>query len=194
MPAVPPPAPLLAALNALLATQPAARARLAGHAGKVVRLVLPGLNLDLGVDAEGGFTTAPAEGEAALRLTPDPAALPRWLGGGTLNELFRAEGDGVLAADLARALADFDWVLALRPWLGDIAASRVDAFLRGFVPWRDTTLQSAGRNLAEYAVHEAGLLADPQAIRAFVAEVDALREDADRLQARLRHLEARRRV
>lgn len=193
MPAVPPPAPLLAALNALLVTQPAARARLAGHAGKVLRLALPGINLDLGVDAEGGFTAAPAEGEAALHLTPDPAALPRWLGGGTLNELFRAEGDGVLAADLARALADFDWVLALRPWLGDIAASRVDAFLRGFAPWRDTALQSAGRNLAEYAVHEAGLLADPQAIRAFVTEVDALREAADRLQARLRHLEARRR-
>lgn len=193
MPAVPPPAPLLAALNALLVTQPAARARLAGHAGKVLRLVLPGVNLDLGVDAEGGFTAAPAQSEAALRLTPDPAALPRWLGGGTLNELFRAEGDGVLAADLARALADFDWVLALRPWLGDIAASRVDAFLRGFAPWRDSTLQSAGRNLAEYAVHEAGLLADPQAIRAFVAEVDALREASDRLQARLRHLEARRR-
>ncbi|KAF0101313.1 MAG: hypothetical protein FD187_3124 [bacterium] len=189
MPAVPPPAPLLAALNALLVTQPAARARLSGHAGKVLRLVLPGVNLDLGVDAEGGFTAAPAEGEAALRLTPDPTALPRWLGGGTLNELFRAEGDGVLAADLARALADFDWVLALRPWLGDIAASRVDGFLRALGPWREQAMTSAGRNLAEYAVHEAGLLADPHAIRAFVAEVDTLREAADRLEARLRLLE-----
>ncbi len=192
MPAVPPPAPLLAALDALLATQPAARARLAGHAGKIVRLVLPGVNLDLAVDDGGGLTAAPAAGEVALRLTPEPAALPRWLTGGTLNELFRAEGDGLLAADLARALADFDWVLALRPWLGDIAASRVDAFLRALAPWRQQAMTSAGRNLAEYAVHEAGLLADPHAIRAFVAEVDALREAADRLQARLELLEIRR--
>lgn len=184
--------PLLAALNPLLATQPAASARLANHAGRVIRLALPGVNLDLAVQETGGFMAAPAESEPALVLTPDPAALPHWLTGGSLNELFRSEGDGVLAADLARALADFDWVLALRPWLGDIAASRVDQFLRGFGPWRDKTLESAGRNLAEYAVHEQAMLADPHAIRAFVAEVDALREAADRLEARLKLLEAKR--
>lgn len=196
MPASPAPSPLLtpllAALNPLLATQPAASARLANHAGRVIRLALPGVNLDLAVRETGGFMAAPAESEPALVLTPDPAALPRWLTGGSLNELFRSEGDGVLAADLARALADFDWVLALRPWLGDIAASRVDGFLRGLKPWGEKALEAAGRNLAEYAVYEEAMLADPHAIRAFVAEVDALREAADRLEARLKLLEAKR--
>lgn len=187
-----PAAPLLAALAALLATQPAAAARLSAHAGKRVRLALPGMGLDLEIAADGSFTAAAAAASADLTLTPDPTALPRWLAGGSLNQLFRSEGDGVLAADLARALADFDWVLALRPWLGDIAASRVDAVLRALGPWRDTTLQSAGRNLAEYAVHEQALLAEPYAVRAFVAEVDALREAADRLEARLRLLESAR--
>jgi len=191
MPASPALSPLLAALNPLLATQPSAKSRLAGHAGKVVRLALPGINLDLALDETGAFMPAPVESEPALVLIPDPTALPRWLTGGSLNELFRSEGDGVLAADLARALADFDWVLALRPWLGDIAASRVDGFLRGFGPWREKTLDAAGRNLAEYAVHEANLLADPHAVQAFVAEVDALREATDRLEARLKLLEAK---
>lgn len=184
--------PLLAALNPLLATQPAASARLANHAGRVIRLALPGVNLDLAVQETGGFMAAPAESEPALVLTPDPAALPRWLTGGSLDELFRSEGDGVLAADLARALADFDWVLALRPWLGDIAASRVDGFLRGLGPWRDKTLDSAGRNLAEYAVYEQAMLAEPQAVHDFIRDVDDLREAADRLQARLKLLEAQR--
>lgn len=185
-------APLLAALNALLATQPASRARLAGHGGKAVRLALPGTNLDLALDDTGAFGAAPAQAEPAVTLTPDLAALPLWLADGKLNQLFQVRGDGLLAADLSGALADFDWVLALRPVLGDIAASRVDMFLRGLGPWREQALESAGRNLAEYAVYEQAMLAEPAAVREFIAEVDGLREAADRLEARLKFLEARR--
>jgi ubiquinone biosynthesis protein UbiJ len=184
--------PLLATLNSLLATQPSAKARLAGHAGKVVRFALPGLNLDLALEESGAFTPAPAEAEPHVTLTPEPAALPLWLANGKMNDLFRVQGDGLLASDLSGALADFDWVLALRPYLGDIAASRVDLFLRGLGPWREKTLESAGRNLAEYAVYEQAMLAEPHAVRAFVAEVDALREAADRLEARLKLLETNR--
>lgn len=183
--------PLLAALNPLLASQPAARARLAGHAGKTLRIILPVAPLDLSLDEEGGFIAAPEGAVADLTLTPDPTALPRWLTGGTLNDLFRVDGDGALGSDLGAALAGFDWVLALRPWLGDIAASRVDQFLRGFGQWGRGAAESAGRNLAEYAVHEQALLADPLAIHDFIAEVDALREAADRLEARLKLLETR---
>jgi ubiquinone biosynthesis protein UbiJ len=184
--------PLLNTLNRLLASQPAARVRLARHAGKGVRLDLPGVKLALSLDDSGDFRAAPDDTPPALTLTPDPAALPRWLGGGSLGELFRFEGDAGLASDLAGALADFDWVLALRPYLGDIAASRVDQFLRGLAPWRQQALASAGRNLAEYAVHEQALLAEPHAVRVFIDEVDALREAADRLEARLKLLESNR--
>lgn len=184
--------PLLAALNPLLATQPSAQARLAGHAGKAVRLALPGVNLDLTLGETGAFTPAPMETDPDLTLTPELAALPLWLANGKMNDLFRIQGDGLLASDLSGALADFDWVLALRPYLGDIAASRVDLFLRGLGPWREKTLESAGRNLAEYAVYEEAMLAEPHATRAFVTEVDALREAADRLEARLKLLETNR--
>lgn len=195
--------PPLAALNALLATQPSARTRLAGHAGKLIRLALPGTDLDLAL-AEGGVFTVPAGVDAVteydhetlpepnLILTPDPAALPLWLARGEMKDLFRIRGDGLLAADLSGALVDFDWVLALRPWLGDIAASRVDRFLHALGPWREKAMESAGRNLAEYAVQEQAMLADPHAVQGFIAEVDALREAADRLEARLRLLEAKR--
>jgi len=182
---------LAAALNALLDAQPAALSRLQRHSGKTLRLALPGLPLDLALDESDRFSPVIEAAEAApnLTLTPMPSALPLLLGDGKLADLFRVEGDGLFAADLSGALADFDWVLALRPYLGDIAASRVDQFLRGVMAWREQAHEAAGRNLAEYAVYEQAMLAEPHATRAFIGEVDALREDVDRLEARLRLFE-----
>jgi len=178
-----------AALNALLDKQPTAKTRLLRHVGKCVRLVLPLLPLSLRIEGDGGFVAASPEAAADVQLFPDLSAVPQWLTGGKLGDLFRVAGDGVLAADLAHALADFDWVLALRPYLGDIAASRVDQFIQGLTGWRTQAVESAGRNLAEYAVYEQAMLAEPLAVHEFIAEVDRLREDADRLEARLVLLE-----
>ncbi len=187
---------LATALDALLDKQPTAKARLVRHVGKCVRLVLPLLPLSLRIEADGGFVAASPEAAPDVLLIPDPSAVPQWLTGGKLGDLFRVAGDGVLAADLAQALADFDWVLALRPLfgntLGDIAASRVDQFIQGLTGWRANAVESAGRNLAEYAVYEQAMLAEPLAAREFIAEVDRLREDADRLEARLALLESSR--
>ncbi len=190
---------LAAALNALLDRQPMARERLQRHAGKHIVLALPLLPLELALDAEGRFTLPGVDTEAdmlggalsSVTLTPQPAALPKWITGGTVSDLFSAEGDGLLAADLAKALADFDWVLALRPYLGDMAASRVEQALQGLTRWRSQAVESAGRNVAEYVVHEKALLAEPHALREYIADVDRLREDADRLEARLKLLEDR---
>jgi len=178
-----------AALNTLLDQQPTAKTRLVRHVGKCVRLVLPLLPLSLRIEADGGFVAASPEAAADVQLFPDLSAVPQWLTGGSLSDLFRVAGDGLLAADLAHALADFDWVLALRPYLGDIAASRVDQFLQGLTGWRTQAVESAGRNLAEYAVYEQAMLAEPFAVHEFIAEVDRLREDVDRLEVRLSLLE-----
>ncbi|MDO9226045.1 MAG: hypothetical protein Q8M09_17495 [Pseudomonadota bacterium] len=183
-----------AALNTVLDKQPTAKTRLERHVGKCVRLVLPLLPLSVRIEADGGFVAASPEAAADVQLFPDLAAVPQWLTGGKLGDLFRVAGDGVLAADLAHALADFDWVLALRPYLGDIAASRVDQFIQGLSGWRTQAVESAGRNLAEYAVYEQAMLAEPFAVREFISEVDRLREDADRLEARLALLETHRKT
>lgn len=190
-PAFLPAVALSAALNTLLDKQPAAKTRLCRHVGKCVRLALPLLPLSVRIESDGGFVATSADAAADLTLIPDPTAVPQWLTGGRMADLFRVAGDGVLATDIAHALADFDWVLALRPYLGDIAASRVDQFLQSFIGWRAEAVESAGRNLAEYAVYEQAMLAEPLAAREFIAEVDRLREDVDRLEARLALLESR---
>ncbi|OYY94284.1 MAG: hypothetical protein B7Y41_08170 [Hydrogenophilales bacterium 28-61-23] len=188
-----PESPLAAALNALLDAQPGALTRLQRHCGKTLRLALPALPLNLMLDESGRFhpATEASETEPVLILTFLPGALPLLLSGGRLADLFRIEGDGLFANDLSGALAEFDWVLALRPYLGDIVASRVDQFLRGILSWREQAHDAIGRNLAEYAVHEQAMLAEPHAARAFIGEVDALRADVDRLEARLRLLETK---
>ena len=179
---------LCAALNALLDKQPGAKSRLARHVGKCVRLSVPPLSLR--IEADGGLTAAAPDAVADVRLTPVPASLPGWFAGGKVGDLFRVEGDGLLAADLSHALADFDWVLALRPYLGDIAAARVDQLIQGVMNWRGHAAESVGRNLAEYAVYEQAWLAEPMAAREFIAAVDQLRDDVDRLEARLHLLES----
>lgn len=188
---------LCGALNTLLSRQPMAREHLLRHAGKHIVLAMPLFHIEVAINSDGRFFVPGPETEAdelagaisSVTLTPQPAALPKWITGGTVSDLFSAEGDGLLAADVAKALADFDWVLALRPYLGDIAASRVDQFLQGIHQWRSQAVESAGRNLAEYAVHEKALLAEPHAAKEFIDEVDRLREDTDRLEARLKLLE-----
>ena len=198
-PELSPAAPLAAALNALLNAQPAARERLQRHAGKRLRLALPLFPIDLQLDENSRFLPRIETGEEAsentnqaapaLTLTPQPSALPLLLSGGKLADLFHVEGDGLFASDISSALADFDWVLALRPWLGDIAASRVDQLLRGVLAWRQKAHDDTGTNLAEYAVYEQAMLAEPNAVRRFINSVDELREGVDRLEARLKMLE-----
>jgi ubiquinone biosynthesis protein UbiJ len=193
MPPALPQITLAAALNALLDAQPAALNRLQRHADKALRLALPVLPIHLALDANGRFQAAVAADAAPdLILTPLPSALPLLLHDGKLADLFHIEGDGLFAADLSGALADFDWVLALRPYLGDIVASRVDQFLRGLVSWRQQAHADSGLHLAEYAIYEQALLAEPLAARDFVNAVDCLREDVDRFAARLQHLEEKR--
>ncbi|MBK6744422.1 MAG: hypothetical protein IPG66_16245 [Hydrogenophilales bacterium] len=186
-------ATFLSLLNRLLDTQPGARARLAGHAGKTARIDLPlgGLSFSL---AEGGLLSPAAADivpDTTIRLSAD-LLMRLVLGDRTALKGAGVHGDGLLAADISTALDGFDWALALRPVVGDIAAARADQAIAGFGAWREKAHEAIGRSLAEYGVHEANMLASRPAVDRFVAEVDTLRDDVARVEARLALLEARR--
>jgi len=185
-PAMRPEAPFLALLDRQLRHQPGTCACLARHAGKGVCLRLPLLTLSFVITEAGGVAAAPAEAEAATEITLAPATLIA-LAFGERDALKGAavRGDGMLAADLSAALNAFDWVLALRPYLGDIAATRASQAIGELGAWRQQAPVSVGRALAEYATYEAGMLVDKAAVADFVAEVDALRDDVARLEARI---------
>ncbi len=182
--------PLFAALARLLATQPALRDRLLGHAGKHVRIRLPLVTTAFRITEDGTLATADPALPIATEITLPPDVLLALLAGQD-NALSKAriEGDDRLAADLLATLAEFDWALALRPAVGDMAAARAAQVIEGYGHWRGQAHEAIGRACAEYATFETGLLADPHAVRQFIAAVDELRADAARLEARLARLE-----
>jgi len=189
------PVPLFALIERLFATQPTARARLAAHAGKCVRIELPLGSLAFAVGDAGALAAAaPATTPDTVIRVAGTLLFRLALGERDALRQARIEGDGVLAADLSAALDSFDWALALRPLIGDIAAARVDQAIAGVAAWRDQAHTALGASLAEYAVHEAGLLAARPALERFLADVDTLRDDTARLAARLAVLEARQRA
>lgn len=197
---------VLAGLARLLDSQPAARAHLARHAGKRVAIHLAVLTIAFRIDPDGrpGTDTgdqADAADLAQAAETPRPDCVitlgPELLLGLLVGDRqalaqARVDGDGVLANDLSAALGDFDWGLALRPWLGDILAARTAQGIAAFGRWRHEAQDSLGQAVAEYASYEAGLLADAPSVRGFIADVDELRDAVARLEARLALLERHR--
>jgi ubiquinone biosynthesis protein UbiJ len=79
----------------------------------------------------------------------------------------------------------------LSRWIGDLAARRVSLFA-----WRALELarharRTAGENIAEYLQEEGRDLVNRTELEEFLRGVDALRETADRIEARLARLERR---
>lgn len=152
-----------------------------------------------------------ATGNAALFLRPREGGidiLNAWQGGadvtlrGSIPALlfsrFKKEGSGMpkgvsVAGDAETGqqfqrlidTLDIDWEEKLSQFIGDSAAHQVGSLLRGF---RDFTRQSAerfGDNIREYLQEETEDLPRRREVNEFLDNVDALRNDVDRLEARM---------
>ncbi|MHB1540883.1 MAG: ubiquinone biosynthesis accessory factor UbiJ [Steroidobacteraceae bacterium] len=92
--------------------------------------------------------------------------------------------------ELLRLLTpDLEEELALL--VGDVPAHRAGQLVRGTLRWSRSALDALWRDIGEYASHERRDLVSRPEGEAFLRDVDALREDVDRLAARLELLERR---
>ena len=102
-------------------------------------------------------------------------------------------GDAEIAEkfqDLLRLLSpDVEEELSLV--VGDVPAHRLGQLARGAADWTRKAAETLWRDLGEYASHERGDLVPRAEGESFLHGVDALREDVDRLAARLEQLERR---
>ena len=102
-------------------------------------------------------------------------------------------GDAELAQkfrELARLLApDPEEELSLL--LGDVAAHRIWRLARAALGWSRNAAETLLRDAGEYFSHERGDLVSREEAEQFLRGVDGLREDADRLDARLGLLQQR---
>ena len=104
------------------------------------------------------------------------------------------EGDSTLAHELAKAMAglDVDWEEQLARVVGDPIAHPVGEGLRRLARWGRRSTETLTLDLKEYLEEEARLLPTRYELADFLAAVDTLRDDVERLQARIERLAQRR--
>lgn len=188
---------LESAINTALALDPETLRRLAALEGKVIALDLEGsaVTLFLLAGADGFRLMGHYEGAPDTRLRGTPLALLR-LGAGRPGEgmfsgTVKIEGDVELGQRVQRILGglDIDWEEHLSRLTGDVVAHQVGNLVRGVLRWGEQAASRLERDLADHLQHERRDLPPRWEVDEFLAAVDVLRSDVDRLEARLRRLD-----
>jgi ubiquinone biosynthesis protein UbiJ len=192
-------ASLEAAINGVLRLDPDTRDRLAALSGKVIAVELRGLDLALYLipDRSGLNVFGRFEGEPDTILRGTPVAMARMgLARDASDALFAGEveisGDVELGQEFRDILdnLDIDWEEQLSLVTGDVVAHQVGELVRGAVAWGKKTLDTFGRDAAEYLQEESRDVPNAGEVDSFLTEVDDLRTDVDRLEARIKRLES----
>jgi ubiquinone biosynthesis accessory factor UbiJ len=157
----------------------------------------------LGVDVRGMTRLLVRSNGAVLQVTQDASApADADLSGSALSilQLTGASPEAVLQrgaveirgdADIARKyreLASFlkpDLEEELSHLIGDMPAHELGRLARGALGWGRHAAATAVRNVAEYLAHERADLVPRAEADQFSSGVDRLREDVDRLEARI---------
>jgi ubiquinone biosynthesis accessory factor UbiJ len=184
----------IALFNHLLAQQPEVRAGLAELAGRRVALVLAPLRFCGVLTEDSWLAESPGEPEATLRIAPLAALTAQLTGRPPGFDSLTQEGDRPLAQALSHRVAALRWlpVEDLSRLVGDVAAHRIEGLVRGVVGVKGQIAWRLADNWFEHLREEAPLLARSNEIRYFITAVDMLRDDAERLEKRLRRIETTR--
>lgn len=171
-----------------------ARERLAGHAGKQVRVLLPLGTIVVQIGPDGGIDSGNTDAQPDLIATLSSAAAARWLVDreGAWRAA-RVEGDTELATAISYVLANLRWDYEedLSQVVGDIAAHRIARGVQSLASWQAGTADSLARGVAEYLTEERQVLATPLRLEEFSAEVDDIRDAVERLEKRIDRLARR---
>ncbi|MBT8428768.1 MAG: SCP2 sterol-binding domain-containing protein [Gammaproteobacteria bacterium] len=190
-------------LNRLIQLDPEAGRQLAALHGRVIRVDLAGTGIQLNfVPGHDGRLQllGNIEGEPDSTLSGSPLDLIRASDSSEgSKQLFsgrvRIDGDNQGAHRFSEALAslDIDWEEQLSHLTGDIAAHEIGRAARGALHEGRRIASSGRENLSEYLTEEARMLPHRFEVEDFLAEVDTLRDDSERLAARIDLLEKRHR-
>lgn len=181
---------LIAAINHVLARQPALRDKLRTHAGKAAFIDIGVARLDLAIAADGLLQIAAVEPN--VTITIQPANLPRMLG--DMDRAFSyvtISGDADFARVISELANELRWELEeeLAPWVGDIAAVRIANAARQFLGMAKSNAKNLAENIAEYWLEENPTLLYRRAGDDFATDVARLRDDVERLSKRVEKIE-----
>jgi ubiquinone biosynthesis protein UbiJ len=187
-----------AVVNQVLALDPEGAARLAPVEGRVLLLELTGFGTRIYVVPGESrlflFGAYDAEPDCIVRGSP-VALLGMVLAEHREDAVFAGavsiDGDNRPAQVLGEVLRglDIDWEEQLSKLLGDTLAHQLMSRARAGERWAERSGDIAGQNVREYLQEEAAVLPSRAELADFLAEVDTLRDDVERLAARVQRLE-----
>lgn len=101
------------------------------------------------------------------------------------------EGDTDVAEKFAKILGavDADWEQALSQYTGSLFATRFGNFVGSTKQWLSQSSNNFLQDSADYLKEESGVLPTRVEFERLVQQNDSLRDDTDRLEARIRRLE-----
>ncbi|MBL8382806.1 MAG: hypothetical protein JNM90_07025 [Burkholderiales bacterium] len=180
------------AVNHVLEQHPWARARLAEHAGKSIRVDAAPLQLQFSITAAGNLDPAAAPAAAGVAFRIDPASAPLLVAdaGAALSRV-HVEGDADLAALVALLLREVRWDAEedASRIIGDIPAHHAMRAGRALAAWaRDASARLADMSAA-YLADEAAVLVRARSMEEFARGVAEARDQCARLEKRLALLE-----
>lgn len=189
-------AALESALNLYLGQDPESARRSAALQGKVIALSITGTGLTLYFlpDADGLQVLGHYEGDIDTRLSGSPLGFARLGLDRREDALFQGavkiDGDTAVGQQFQELLAgtDWDWEEQLSRVTGDVFAHQAGRLAaRAARLWRDSR-ETLAADCSEFLQEEARLLPTRIEVAYFLDAVDRLRDDTERLAARVERL------
>ncbi|ADJ29022.1 ubiquinone biosynthesis accessory factor UbiJ [Nitrosococcus watsonii] len=191
-------APIEALVNASLRLDPDTLAQVAAISGQCIAVELRGLDLKVFIEptASGILLATSSDSPPVATLSGTPLNLLRMaIAPSDSSPLLTGEvqihGDIELGRKLRTLLQrlDLDLEELLSHYTGNLLAHQIGNGMRGFKAWSRKAASTLGQNLAEYLREEIQLLPDHAKVATFLDEIDRLRADSGRLEARIQRLQ-----
>ncbi|MBD8496429.1 SCP2 sterol-binding domain-containing protein [Pseudomonas syringae] len=184
-------------INRVLRLDPTALPRLGALAGTVIAIDCrdPALKLFILPSEEGVFLAADWAADADCTLRAPAATLVRLALSQDKSAVLHGpdvelDGDSGVLLALSSILQDLelDWEYELSRWLGPVASQLLGSHLRSRARWTRGALASLGQNLADYLSEESRALVGKHEAEAHFSELDRIKLDLERLEARVARL------
>jgi ubiquinone biosynthesis protein UbiJ len=190
--------PLESLLNRNVAASASARALCKRLAGKTLALHVAGLPLNIFLSSHGERLVLDSQREAPAdaSLTGSPLSFLRMVGpkpeAALRSGAVQIQGDAEVAQAFSELLreAQPDLEEELSRIIGDVAAHQVGNAARSALAFAERAAKTFAQNVAEFLQEESRDLPSRTEADEFIAGVDKVRDDVERLEARIARLES----
>lgn len=184
-------------LNRTLQLDPGTQERLTRLSGKALSLefINTGLVLYIIPDMEGVRLYTDYSGQVNVSIRGSPVNLAAYLmsssgkGEGFTGRL-EIIGDVGLAQDFQSIIkeVDLDWEEFLSRWLGDTLVHKMGNMVRDTINFARDTKRTLELDVSEYLRYEKEILPEQSEVDEYIAAIDELRNDTERLKLRVNRL------